>query len=219
MSTKNITSSCCIFLPSFLGKVHFMFWSSLDCRNRKKKFFFFKYVLVTPQRKLHKHIYYCAFPGNVSKEIIIWHPLNALKQMKTHCNLHSYWKDLQHCTMWSFMLATPYSGYKMQLCLKNWQVQDSKFLHTWDCLADFFLLTQTQVRPSSSMAEQQCGNQEWIFPHPSSPNPSLQTNHPAQISKKSQRGILAVVSPGLQPAQIKKMVSRCRRLPLPPPSL
>ena len=128
---------------------------------------------MTSQRKLHKHIYYCALPGNVSKEIITWHPLNALKQMKTHCNLHSYWKDLQQCTLWSFMLATPYGGYKMQLCLKNWQVQDSKFLHTWDCLADFFLLTQTQVRPSSSMAEQQCGNQEWIFPHPSSPKPTL----------------------------------------------
>ena len=54
---------------------------------------------MTPQRELHKQIYYCAFPGNVSKEIIIWHPLSVLKQMKTHCNLHSYWKDLQdNCT-------------------------------------------------------------------------------------------------------------------------
>lgn len=122
--------------------------------------------------------------------------------------------SIEPCETWDLMLATPYRGYNTQLCLKNWQVQGSKFLHTWGCLVDF-LSTQTQVRPNSSIAEQQCGNQEWIFPHPLSPKPSLQTNHPAQISKKSQRGILAVKSLGLQPAQIKKMVSRCR---LPPPS-
>lgn len=44
--------------------------------------------------------------------------------------------------------------------------------------------------------------------------PPPRTNHSPQISKKPQRGILAVLSLGLQPAQIKKMVSRCR-----PPSL
>lgn len=115
--------------------------------------------------------------------------------------------------VWALMLVTPYGRYNSQLCLKNWHVL-GKFLHTWVGLVDF-LSTQTQVRPSSSITEQQCGNQKWIFPHPLSPNPSLPTNHPAQISKKSQRGLLAVKSPGLQPAQIKKMVSRCR---LPPPS-
>lgn len=38
------------------------------------------------------------YPGNVSKEMIICHPLNVLKQKKTHGNLHSYWKDLRHRT-------------------------------------------------------------------------------------------------------------------------
>ena len=94
---------------------------------------------MTSQRKLHKHIYYCALPGNVSKEIITWHPLNALKQMKTHCNLHSYWKDLQQCTLWSFMLATPYGGYKMQLCLKNWSTtidKCEKHCCLWELVGD-----------------------------------------------------------------------------------
>lgn len=45
--------------------------------------------------------------------------------------------------VWALMLATLYSGYNSQLCLKNWQIQGSKFLHTWGCLVDF-LSTQTK---------------------------------------------------------------------------
>lgn len=100
-----------------------------------------------------------------------------------------------------------------QLCLKSWQVHN-KFLHTWSCLVDF-LSTPSQGRPDSSSAAQQCGKKEWAPPPPhDSSIPPPHTNHSPQISKKPQSGILAVLSPGLQPAQIKKMVSRCR-----PPSL
>lgn len=167
---------------------------------------------MTQQREFHKQIYYCAFSGNVSKEVIICHSLNVHKQMKTHCNLCSYWKDLQHKKRepWCWQPPTVNTIASYVWKIGKFRAADSCILEA----ACWFPFNSNPSQASSSIAEQQCGNQEWIFPHPLSPNSSLQTNHPAQISKKSRRGILAVTSPGLQPAQIKKMVSRCR---LPPP--
>lgn len=80
-----------------------MFPSSQINTNKKNHFQVCE-CFKTQQKELHKQIYYCAFPGNVSKEILMCHPLNVLKQKKTHGNLCSYWKDLQHRTVWDVRL-------------------------------------------------------------------------------------------------------------------
>lgn len=210
------------FGPSW-AKIHFTFWSWLACTHRNFFFHICK-CSVTPQRELHKQIYYCAFPGNISKEIIICHPLNVLKQTKTCCNLHSHWKGLQHRTALSLDAGNPLRWIQypvVSVKLASWGQRIPAYLR----LPGWFLPFNSNPSQARLL---HCRTTMWQqgmnFPHPSSPpppTPSLQANHPAQISKKSQRGILAVISPGLQPAQIKKMVSRCRLPPpfLPPPPL
>lgn len=160
-----------------------------------------------------KQNYYCAFPGNVNKGPLHCHLLSMLK-VKTHCDLHSYWKDLQYWTTWAPCWQSPTED-NAQLRLKSWQVHN-KFLHSWSCLVDF-LSTPSQGRPGSSSGAQNVARRNELPPPQPPPSiPPPHTNHSPQISKNPQRGILAVLSPGLQPAQIKKMASRCRP-PSPPP--
>lgn len=91
---------------------------------------------------------------------------------------------------------------------------------TNSCIVEAALLVSFQLHPETGqpLPLQHRMWQEGMSspPHPSIPPPH--TNHPPQISKKPQRGILAVLSPGPQPAQIKKMASRCKA-PSPPPLL
>lgn len=160
-----------------------------------------------------KQNYYCVFPGNVNKGPLYCHLLSMLK-VKTHCDLHSYWKDLQYWTTWAPCWQSPTED-NAQLRLKSWQVHN-KFLHSWSCLVDF-LSTPSQGRPGSSSGAQNVARRNELPPPQPPPSiPPPHTNHSPQISKNPQRGILAVLSPGLQPAQIKKMASRCRP-PSPPP--
>lgn len=94
-----------------------------------------------------KQIYYCAFPGNVSKEIIICHPLNALKQMKTHCNLHSYWKDLLHWTVWAWCWQPPTAD-----TIPSYVWKIGKFRITNSCILEAALLISFQPQPKPGQA-------------------------------------------------------------------
>lgn len=136
-------SSCWNFCPHSCAKYISHFGAHyLVCTNRKKNFPVCV-CLITQQRKLHEQIYYCAYPGNVSKQMIICHPLNVLKQKKTHGNLHSYWKDLRHrtCEPWCWQppTADTIHGYV-------WKI--GKFRAANSCILEAVLLI-FQLKPKS----------------------------------------------------------------------
>lgn len=108
-----------------------------------------------------KQNYYCGFPGNVNKGPLHCHLLSMLK-VKTHCDLHSYWKDLQYWTTWAPCWQPPTED-NAQLRLKSWHVHN-KFLHSWSCLVDF-LSTPSQGRPGSSSGAQNVARRNELPPH------------------------------------------------------
>lgn len=125
-----------------------MFPSSQIYTN-KKNHFQVRECFKTQQKELHKQIYYCAFPGNVSKEILMCHPLNVLKQMKTHGNLCSYWKDLQHRTMWDMRRETSHWQPPIVDTIPSYVWKIGKFRAANSCILEAALLISFQLKPKS----------------------------------------------------------------------
>lgn len=117
---------------------------------------------MTQQREFHKQIYYCAFSGNVSKEVIICHSLNVLKQMKTQCNLCSYWKDLQHRSV-SLDVGNPLQWIQQPVMFEKLASSGQQIPAYLRLLVDF-LSTQTQVRPVPPLQNNNVATRNEFFP-------------------------------------------------------